>query len=155
MTLGLRPFSGFFFSIPPLSIYIFLIIRNNAFHPTPSQFAMGLASLSVGLLLLHFYRYTFATIAFKAKEITNIMKMLDLFGDFGAYPYEMYHQPLLTVVMFVAPLLPAAGIPASYFLGKSTTITPLLIQLALLTFFIIACSIGWKKGLKAYESASS
>jgi ABC-2 type transport system permease protein len=94
-------------------------------------------------------------IAFKAKEIKNIMKMLDLFGDFGAYPYEIYQQPLLTIVLFIAPLLAAAGIPASYFLGKTTSIIPLLIQITMLAIFASACFIGWRKGLKAYESASS
>lgn len=155
MTSGLRPFSGIFFSVPPLSIYIFLIIKNHALNPTLLQAAVTLFSFGIGILLLHFYRFMFAMISFKAKEAKNIMKMLDFFGDLGGYPYEAYKQPFLTIVLLIAPLLPAAAIPASYLLGKSTTITPLLVQIGLLALFTTICFAMWKRGLRIYESVSS
>lgn len=155
MTLSLRPFSGLFFSIPPLMIYVVLIIKHHAFNPTPFGLTVGLISMVIGFLYLHFYRFTFGMIVFKTKQIKNLLKTIDLLGDAGSFPYEAYAEPFRTVVFFIAPFLAAGAIPASYLLGKATTFWPISIQIGLLIFFMTTTFLLWRNGLKIYESVSS
>lgn len=155
MTLSIRPFSGLFFSVPPLLIYVLLIIKNQAFHPEPFGVTIGLLGIFVGILYLHFYRFTFAMFVFKTKQVKNLLKTLDLLGDAGSFPYEAYTEPFRTIVFFIAPFLAAAAIPATYFLNKTTSLWPFVIQIGLMLFFMTTALLLWRKGLKEYESVSS
>lgn len=155
MTLGMRPFNGAFFSIPPLSIYAVLIIQQNAFHPTLFGLIAGICGLLMGFLLLHFFRFTFAMLVFKNKQIKNLLKTLEFLTDGGAYPYEAYRGIVKVIVLFLSPLLAGAGIPSLYFLNKTTSLVPLLIEAGLLALFSFTSLYLWRQGLKLYESASS
>ena len=155
MTLGIRPFSGAFFSIPPLLIYIFLVIQQNAFHPSMFGLIAGIGGLIMGILFLHFFRFAFAMLVFKNKQIKNLLKTLEFLSEGGSYPYEAYQGIVKIAVLFLSPLLAGAGIPSLYFLDKTASLIPLAIEAGLLILFSAATIYLWKQGLKEYESASS
>lgn len=155
VTLGIRPFAGIFFSIPPLAIYLFLIIQRGAFSPTSFGMTMGILSLLNGIALMFFYRLAFTLPIFFVKKAKDLTKTLDWLGVFGYYPYEAYSEPLRTVLLFLTPSLAASGIASTYFLNKTTSFIPFISGVVILIIFICASLLLWRKGIKEYESASS
>jgi ABC-2 type transport system permease protein len=155
LTLAMRPFSGLFFSLPPLSVYAYLIIARGVFQPSLSELILGIVSLVIGFLFFAIYHFTYGMFVFRITQAQNILKIISSFSDIGAYPFEAYEGAIRAVFAVFIPLLVAGGIPTSYFLGKTVGLELIGLQVLLTSVYGFVFYYLWKTGTRRYESISS
>jgi ABC-2 type transport system permease protein len=124
--------------------------------PPASVMVAYITSLILSFLLGFFLEATIGMIGFWFLEVSSLLFVYMLFNFFFSghmFPLDMLPAPWDTIVMMI-PLQYLAYFPAALFLQKiegPAMWNGLAIQAAWVLFFIVACRVTYRRGIKHYS----
>lgn len=130
-----------------------------AFHdlgraPTLGGVALALAMLSAGVLVLYSIWILVVAVAFRAVRVDNLKYLFEAIFDAARWPASIFRGIVSFLFTFIIPLALMTTYPAEALLGRLEPRRALLGALGAILFAGIARWV-WKRGLRAYASASS
>lgn len=143
-------------AIAPFALVFYLCRHYFAGWPPPDVLVAYVISLMLAFILGFFLEATIGMIGFWFLEVSSLLFVYMLFNFFFSghmFPLDMLPQPWKTVVQ-VIPLQYLAYFPAAVFLQKINgpdLWIGLSIQAAWTVFFIVACRVIYRRGVRRYS----
>ena len=142
--------------IPALIPVIILGTRNVDYSLTLASIALGAATMVTGLVATHCFTFIASLSVFALGEAKRIRLVAIDIQDIGSnLPFESFPKSIQKIGTTLLPILITVGLSTSYYLGKTTSIIPLLIVAATATVFLTIKQLAWQLALRNYTSASS
>jgi ABC-2 type transport system permease protein len=143
-------------AIVPFALVFYLCRGFFPGWPPADVMAAYVISLVLTFMLGFFLEATIGMIGFWFLEVSSLLFVYMLFNFFFSghmFPLDMLPQPWKTVVQ-VIPLQYLAYFPAAVFLQKISGTelwTGIAIQAAWVVFFMVACRVTYRRGVKRYS----
>jgi len=142
-------------TFPALCLYIFLVVKNGGFIPSPHNLVIAMIVFIIGQIMVVCSRYTWALPIFWLRNTRRIRNIYESLMEFNSYPFEAYPFAMKAVFTVFIPILVPTALSASYLLGKTTALWPIFGLFGVLFVHIGILVFLWNKGLARYGSASS
>jgi len=140
-----------FFGSVGILIYAFHLLGH---APGVGDLMVGLALFTVALVLLYSLWILVVSISFRVVKVDNLSYLFISIFDAGRWPINVFKGALRLIFTVVFPLALMTTYPAQALLGKLSAGHALLAGAGGLAFASVA-RLVWKRGLRAYTSASS
>jgi ABC-2 type transport system permease protein len=143
-------------AIVPFALVFYLCRSYFPERPSADVLAAYAISLILAFMLGFFLEATIGMIGFWFLEVSSLLFVYMLFNFFFSghmFPLDMLPQPWKRIVEFI-PLQYLAYFPAAVFLGtiKGPDLwIGIAIQAAWTMFFIVACRMAYRRGVKRYS----
>ena len=130
-------------------------IKKGIVQVTPQNICLFIISVLAGALIYTSIKLFFASLAFWVKISGPFLQVAYELADFAKYPTEIYNKAVRFIITWIIPFAFVAYLPASFFLGKTTTI--FVIGMECFIAVIVWClAYGlFSYGIKNYESAGN
>lgn len=136
-----------------VSIFFYAMYLNLASISMSGLFSFML-TYSLCCAIFYFYFASLAVSAFYITKSRQILEMGTKMSDFGFYPTNMFPRAFQVISFTIVPIAFFGYVPTLFLLSRGSWQLFLFCIFILVTIFIIN-QVAWKKGLKAYSSASS
>lgn len=143
-------------SIPAMIPLLVLLVKHWSFALTLRAVFLAAVSFICGIVLIHCLSFILALSVFwtgQSRAMIGLGHQLSYFGN--TIPLEAYPKVVVFLGLTVIPFLAHIALTTSYLLGKTVSLSYLLIILAATAIFIIAKIKLWQAALRRYASASS
>ena len=136
-----------------VSIFFYALIKGNYYPSFLLLFLAGVFTL-LGAILVMLIKLDISLLSFWLTDTRDIRRIYFHVFDLFKYPLEIYPNSARFAFTTIIPVGLIAYFPA-HLIIKGFHLTLFAYYLGSLAFFAVLAAIFWKKGLKAYSSASS
>lgn len=140
------------------ALFFILVVINWDNIQLSAFWAIGIIIFILGYISFSAISHSFTYLAFWVGEASSLAEIPWIFQfDLGyTMPFEAWRaENIVKLIMIFTPFFLTVAVTASVMLGKMSYELPLFLSIISFLFFTTLQKIIWKKGLRAYSSASS
>ncbi len=119
-----------------------------------AQLGLFIILLFAGLLILYSLVLMLMTLAFWFVRVENLLTLLQVIWETGRYPVSAYQGVVRLILTYVIPVAFITTVPASAIAGRLTA-SEAAGALGLGSAAFALSTLLWRRGIRAYTSASS